>query len=712
MHGACWPKYTHEEALLSPVETGRGRLPSCWSYRKTPLRASAESSPARRSAIFVTQAAGLLRNNYLPMVPMRLTILIAAYLFMGGAAMAAAWTEVIPSSAFKAVVPTDAELKAFSRGGPNIRGVSGPFDEVFSAWNSAVFDAKRGLIYAHGGGHGNYGGNEVYRADLNAGTWERITDPSPYLGEVVAQGKRGKDYRLPLDGPPSTHTYAGICYNEDRNSLMLLATGIPFTPVGGDLGYPPNPYRWEFEIDKSTWGKYQAPGLPNQGFCVYIPKYEKAYGLDYGGKQIVVDKNWNVTSVSTAQKADQHTPVYDAGRDVVWSVQSRKQRLYRWAVYPDRLQFAESITVPTVVKNVFGSSPGIAMRDGLVWIFGGIEVYTFNPDTGEWKIHPSEAPRMTRVYAKFHYWPAADRFVLTTNQGAVYLLDPTQLQGKTVDPNAKRAEINGTQYATIADAVKASKDGDTITVYPGTYREGVRVDRNNITIKAQGVVIDGGIYRAKASFVQYGDDLTIEGVEAKNLAVSGQNAALVRMEPSANNLTLRGVYVHDSQGGAAVTGKGTGDVIVEDSRIERTGYGGQAHGIYVGTGADRLIIRRSEFVEGIRLGHLVKSRAPVTIIEDSTLDGRGGDHSRVIDIPCGGRVEIRRSVLRQSPNSDNRDLIAIAVERCQLPHSTLVLEDTRWTATKARSRFLTTRQTVDIRCHGVNEFKGVDDPCD
>ena len=64
----------------------------------------------------------------------------------------------------------------------------------------------------------------------------------------------------------------------------------------------------------------------------------------------------------------------------------------------------------------------------------------------------------------------------------------------------------------------------------------------------------------------------------------------------------------------------------------------------------------------LRLGHLLKSRAKRTTVRNSRLLGLDGNHSRVIDLSCGGRLDVRNSVLQSSSNADNADLIAIGVE--------------------------------------------------
>ncbi|MDX1655881.1 MAG: hypothetical protein R3310_11785, partial [Candidatus Competibacteraceae bacterium] len=93
-----------------------------------------------------------------------------------------------------------------------IHMVMGP-RAVLEAWNSAALDQEDKKLYFFGGGHADYGGNEVYEFDLMAGRWTRLTDPSS-LTYFWPQG--GDRYCLIPDVrqvPISTHTYDGLEFN-------------------------------------------------------------------------------------------------------------------------------------------------------------------------------------------------------------------------------------------------------------------------------------------------------------------------------------------------------------------------------------------------------------------------------------------------------------------------------------------------------------------
>jgi len=49
-------------------------------------------------------------------------------------------------------------------------------------------------------------------------------------------------------------------------------------------------------------------------------------------------------------------------------------------------------------------------------------------------------------------------------------------------------------------------------------------------------------------------------------------------------------------------------------------------------------------------------------LENVRLLGNKGFHSRVIDLPCGGDLMVKNSLLQQGANTDNSDLIAVGTE--------------------------------------------------
>ena len=210
--------------------------------------------------------------------------------------------------------------------------------------------------------------------------------------------------------------------------------------------------------------------------------------------------------------------------------------------------------------------------------------------------------------------------------------------------------------------------GRAYIMSPGEYREAAIVRQSGVTIRAEpGAHMMGYAAEGKAALVIKGNNTVIEGLECSGISVSDRNGACIRLE--GRNLTLRNVYFHDSEQG--VLGGG-GVILIEDSKFERLGREGQAHGLYVW--GDEVIFRRSEVLASKSEGHEIKSRAKRTIIEGSVIASLDGDDSRLIDISNGGEVIIRGNVLQQGPESVNNEMIGLGFEGLRYENNAVLIE--------------------------------------
>jgi len=243
------------------------------------------------------------------------------------------------------------------------------------------------------------------------------------------------------------------------------------------------------------------------------------------------------------------------------------------------------------------------------------------------------------------------------------------------NPTANLAEheirVSGIPAEDLATAAGRLRDGDTLEIGPGTYRQGLEIHSDGVTVRGQGhVVFDRASVRGKGTLVIRGDDTTIMNIECRNVSVRDGNGACVRL--AGRNLTLDHVYFHRSQEGV-LTGREPGQVTVNNSRFELLGKGGRAHGLYIGGG--ELIIRNSLILSSINQGHELKSRARFNLIEQSVIASLSGNDSRLIDISNGGQLIIRGSVLEEGPASVNSDVIGFALEGTRYPHQDIELSN-------------------------------------
>lgn len=147
-------------------------------------------------------------------------------------------------------------------------------------WVGWAIDPEKGQIYfPHYGGHGDYGGSDVYRFDIPTLTWARVFAPQPidfaradpdgdgvlnYRGEVVDRDGDG----VP-DAPMGTHSYDGTLWVDSKREILSLRrsrySGVSNTPWHPDRvmrgwiydpeqaafrSFPDN--RW-FEFPKSAY---------------------------------------------------------------------------------------------------------------------------------------------------------------------------------------------------------------------------------------------------------------------------------------------------------------------------------------------------------------------------------------------------------------------------------------------------------------------------
>lgn len=232
------------------------------------------------------------------------------------------------------------------------------------------------------------------------------------------------------------------------------------------------------------------------------------------------------------------------------------------------------------------------------------------------------------------------------------------------------ALVGHREYATLTAAFRDAKDGETVFIGPGDWREAVQVRQSGLTIVgAPGTRVFGKAFGGKAAFVITGDDTVIQDIECFGIRVRDRNGGCVRLE--GRNLTLRRVHFHDSQTGLLTVAE-PGRIVIEDSRVMRMGTGAFMHGIYVGGG--ELIIRRSLFLATASEGHQIKSRARRNLIEDSVVASLDAVDSRLIDLPNGGVNIVRRNILQQGPNSANYQLIGFGHEGRLHPHSALTVD--------------------------------------
>lgn len=109
-------------------------------------------------------------------------------------------------------------------------------------------------------------------------------------------------------------------------------------------------------------------------------------------------------------------------------------------------------------------------------------------------------------------------------------------------------------FESISDAVDHAKNGDKITVYPGTYTENVEIDKDGITVTGlPGAVIDGtGINLNKeneALFYIQAKGISVSNLEFTGLVQEGPSTGAVpkaiAVDEGSEDITVSGCTIHD-----------------------------------------------------------------------------------------------------------------------------------------------------------------------
>lgn len=215
----------------------------------------------------------------------------------------------------------------------------------------------------------------------------------------------------------------------------------------------------------------------------------------------------------------------------------------------------------------------------------------------------------------------------------------------------------GHAYPTLAAALAASRDGDTIELLAGTYRETAAIERNRIVLRG----IGGRVHfdcvglapvQDKGCLLLAGWDATVEGIE-----ISGGSAACLANAPN-RSFTLRRVFCHDSRDGIVADG---GVIAIEGSEFAENGRALTAHNADLGGNCPSATVRNTIFREA-KLGDELRSRCRRTVIADSIFRLTTG--GRAIDLPAGGDAIVSDVVITQLRGVRNPDLIAFAEQGC------------------------------------------------
>jgi hypothetical protein len=582
------------------------------------------------------------------------------------------WANV-PGTSMRPVVPAASAI-------PDGGAATGP-SSVLSAWNGAAYDSEAQKLYFWGGGHTDYGGNEVYELDLDALRMSRLTNPSPLTALPPPNMNAPANCRLPADATPlSSHDYDGIVWCPVTKSIWLWPA-IGYCSQGSILT---GRQCWEFDPWKKAWRR--GPDVPKSsagfGFAnaCWVPKHSRIL-LQSNGSACWFDpatKSYSAWSPDFGSFGES-TSCYVAHRDEVWICWNGILKISLKGPVPGR---PESVVDPQNKPSgeIFGTTGTLydPVNKMILFWSGGGDIWALNPDNLQWRFLPAGAgSRLPTAHAVLSKWKYVDELgcciAYTDIDEGLWVWKPGEL-GQVTSYRREPSFIvqnadgsNARSFGNAADAARNVRDGQTIRILKNSYggwREGLAIKANNVSIVGDpGAALYGAVIEGIGLIAGYGNNLTVQNLEIFNVHGDGSASAIRFL---GKNFTGRNLRIHDCDMGLLSAGD-NGVIILEDVMIfDCGGSGGQAHNIYVSANdhgtASQFIFRRSHSLQAEGQGHLLKSRALATTIEGSVLAMLDANSSRCIDISDGGTVIVRNNVIQQGPKSDNDDIVGIALE--------------------------------------------------
>jgi hypothetical protein len=176
-------------------------------------------------------------------------------------------------------------------------------------------------------------------------------------------------------------------------------------------------------------------------------------------------------------------------------------------------------------------------------------------------------------------------------------------------------------------------------------------------------------------------DTTINGIAFLNAKVTnadGQNGAGIRYQ--GGNLVLFQCLFRNNQDGLLAAPVPNGTITVNQTWFDHNGVNtpggngyGQTHNLYVNTLA-KLTVEDSLFTRA-NIGDQIKSRANVTIIENTRIIDQNGDPSYDVGLSNGGAATITNTTIEKGPNAPNDVSIVYGDEGNLLPNSSLTVQN-------------------------------------
>ena len=296
-----------------------------------------------------------------------------------------------------------------------------------------------------------------------------------------------------------------------------------------------------YDPGAKKWARGGKPSFrvgPDSG-CDYWPKGNElicstangvaAYNLDA--------KAWKLIGSGDNQDFGR-TAIVDPVRNIFVQIWGKQRPL---AVYDLSSPSPRRNAAPVVGNAEFGGygTAGLAYHTPtgryVVWP-GGREVWTVEPGPVRWtatKYTAENGPpyrSIIGIYGKWQYVPSLDVFI-----GVRWWDEPVYLY-KLPKPGEVAGDTRDTTSIRPPSVVVAGiRDGQTIDLPKGRFRDAIVINANDVTIRGYDTVLFEAAAKAKAAIINNGRDNRIEGLTVENARGSGNTGCVYH---GGTNLTM------------------------------------------------------------------------------------------------------------------------------------------------------------------------------
>jgi hypothetical protein len=263
-----------------------------------------------------------------------------------------------------------------------------------------------------GGGHADYGGNELYAFDAIKLAWQRLTDPYP-------NPKTDDSDENPDGTPQSRHTYGGLAYLADCDRFFVLGG-----PVYTSCNRGVTNKVWTFDLAAQKWkrAKEKVQFDPHAEFtCAYDPLTRKLWfcNCDMGNWAEIWCYQYEQEKWTPQLKSGNDLGfggvALDTKRGLLIALSGGKVKAYdvRGNAAPQTWQTTGCEDFQKQAEVGFDYDP---VADKLVG-WSAEKVFVLDPEKKEWTVNnPPGAPKPSGngTFGRWRYVPSVNAFVLVT----------------------------------------------------------------------------------------------------------------------------------------------------------------------------------------------------------------------------------------------------------------------------------------------------------